>query len=202
MPEALIPLAGSIIGGLTSKKSSTPATQTASKDPWAPAQPWMLENIKQGQALQGQYQANPFSDLQKNSYSNQFQNTDQMRALAQQLLGGLGKPQAFDRYNPSVKPTLPFDLSALFQAQQARQAQPQAPQATQGLLGAAFTQAQQMPSYQAPAPQAPQMMPQQATQEAQKDTAFRFALGNVKPGEEPAYQQWYNENFTGLGGGM
>ena len=125
MPEALIPLAGSIIGGLTSKKSSsTPATQTASKDPWAPAQPWMLENIKQGQALQCQYQANPFSDLQKNSYSNQFQNTDQMRSLAQQLLGGLGKPQAFDRNNPSVKPTLPFDLSALFQAQQARQAQP------------------------------------------------------------------------------
>ena len=180
---AVIGAGGAILGGALSKKSSSsPATQTASKDPWSPAQPWMLENIKQGQALQSQYQSNPFSDLQKNSYSNQFQNTDQMRSLAQQLLGGLGKPQAFDRYNPSVKPTLPFDLSALFQAQQARQAQPQAPQATQGLLNAAFGQAQQMPTYQAPAPQPmPYQQPQEQRPMPQQAAISQEMLKKIDP---------------------
>ena len=163
MPEVLIPLAGSIIGGLTSKKGSTaPATQTVNKDPWSGAQPWMLENIKQGQALQGQYQANPFSDLQKQSYSNQYQNSDAQRSLAAQLLGSLGKTQAFDRNNPQVKPTMPFDISALMQYGQQPQ-QSYAPM--QGLLGPAFAQAPQAQPTPQPMPQQMPQMPQLTPQE-------------------------------------
>jgi hypothetical protein len=197
MPEALIPIAGSIIGGLTNKKSSTaPATQTVNKDPWSGAQPWMLENIRQGQALQGQYQANPFSDLQKQSYSNQYQNSDAYRSLAAQLMGSLGKTQAFDRNNPQVKPTMPFDISALMQyRQQAQQPQqPQQPQQyqpqqsiapTQGLLGQAFAQAPQA----APQPM-PQQMPQQMPQYAPQQ------VFNTPWDSTPTFYQDY---MTGLG---
>ena len=181
MPEALLTLGGSILGGLSNKKGRTaPATQTVNKDPWSGAQPWMLENIKQGQALQGQYQANPFSDLQKQSYSNQYQNSDAQRSLVAQLMGSLGKPQAFDRNNPQVKPTMPFDISALMQYGQQPQ-QSYAPM--QGLLGPAFAQAPQA----AMAP-TPQPTPQQAPQQAAPVPWY----------ESPT---WYQDYMTGLGGG-
>ena len=68
MPEAIIPIATSVIGGLASKSKSN--TQTASKEPWSAVQPWLKDLIASGQTMQQQYAANPFNDIQKAGYEN------------------------------------------------------------------------------------------------------------------------------------
>lgn len=95
MPAAILgPIAGSVVGGLLSD-SGGGSQQTASKEPWGPAAPWIKDNIKTGQQLQGYYQQNPFNSLQQTAYQNYFADQDnyrqaiapQMNALAQRLMG-------------------------------------------------------------------------------------------------------------------
>lgn len=97
MPAAILgPIAGSVAGGLMSKGGQ----QTASKEPWAEAAPWLKDNIKQGQALQGYYQQNPFGPVQETGYQNLLASVDNYRdsvapgllAITNKYLQGGGSP--------------------------------------------------------------------------------------------------------------
>ena len=76
MPAAILgPIAGSVVGGLMSDGEE----QTATKEPWAAAAPWLRENIAQGQNLQAYYQQNPFNHLQQTGYQNTYGDLDNFR---------------------------------------------------------------------------------------------------------------------------
>jgi hypothetical protein len=89
---------GSVVGGLLGAASAKDTTTSSSKDPWAPAQPYLLENLKQNAALQKQYMDNPFSDKQKQYFQNMDTDINnfrtninpQMQAFAQQAMTGPG----------------------------------------------------------------------------------------------------------------
>lgn len=79
--------------------------QTSSTEPWMMAQPWMLQNIQQGQNLQTQYQNKPFSAEQQAAIRNQYGQSDYMRNLIPSLLGQMsGQQVGFDRNNPNARP--------------------------------------------------------------------------------------------------
>lgn len=61
-----VTLAGGLLGALAGKDTQT--TQSSSKDPWGPAQPYLLDNLKTNAAMQQHYQANPFSQEQMAAY--------------------------------------------------------------------------------------------------------------------------------------
>ena len=73
--------AGSIIGGLLGAagggSSTTQATQ--SKDPWGPAQPYILGNLQKEAALQDYYANTPFNAQQQQGYSNLFGDNQNFR---------------------------------------------------------------------------------------------------------------------------
>ena len=77
MPAAILgPIAGSVVGGLMSDGGDE---QTATKEPWKDAAPWLRENIAQGQNLQAYYQQNPWNNLQQNAYQNTYSDIDKFR---------------------------------------------------------------------------------------------------------------------------
>ena len=95
MPEAILgPIAGSVVGGLMSGDSEQ--SQTASKEPWKDAAPWLRENLRTGQGLQSYYQQNPFNPQQQTAYQNTFGDLDAFRnqmapglmGFANKLMGG------------------------------------------------------------------------------------------------------------------
>lgn len=75
-------LVGSLLGAGASKDTTT----SMNRDPWAPAQPYILDNLKTGQQLQNFYKQNPWSPQQKTAYQNLFNGTD---AFNQQTMPGL-----------------------------------------------------------------------------------------------------------------
>lgn len=96
-------------GGGTTSGSGSGGGQTVTKDPWAPAAPWLQSNLAVGQNLQNQYAANPFSATQQRAYGQQFSNSDQMRQIMNAIMGQAGQRQPFNRGNPSSVP-MPFRL--------------------------------------------------------------------------------------------
>jgi hypothetical protein len=77
MPAAILgPIAGSVVGGLMSDGGEE---QTATKEPWSAAAPWLRENIAQGQNLQAYYQQNPWNSLQQTGYQNIYGDLDNFR---------------------------------------------------------------------------------------------------------------------------
>lgn len=85
---------------------------TQSKEPWAPVQPWILNNVVQGQNLQDAYTKQPFSQLQNQAYANQGNQSNYMRALVPGLLSQLSaQPLAYDRNNQNARP-LSFDFAS------------------------------------------------------------------------------------------
>jgi len=97
MPAAIVgPIAGAVVGGLMSDGGS----QTASKEPWSAAAPWLKRNIQQGQDLQAYYQQNPFNRQQMVGYQNLFSDIDNYRnavspgllAITNKYLGKGGSP--------------------------------------------------------------------------------------------------------------
>jgi hypothetical protein len=77
MPEAIIgPVVGSVVGGLL---GGDDAQASASREPWAPAQPWLKDQIARGQELQRFYEQNPFSPQSMTAYQNIFSDLDSMR---------------------------------------------------------------------------------------------------------------------------
>ena len=70
------PVAGAVVGGLMSDGGEE---QTATKEPWSAAAPWLRENIAQGQNLQAYYQQNPWNSLQQTGYQNIYGDLDNFR---------------------------------------------------------------------------------------------------------------------------
>lgn len=66
--------AGSLLGGLFGAASSgdTKTGGTQSRDPWGPAQPFILKNLQNESDLQNYYQKTPFNQQQQQGYSNLF----------------------------------------------------------------------------------------------------------------------------------
>ena len=66
--------AGSLLGGLFGAGASgdTKTGATQSRDPWAPAQPFILKNLQNESNLQDYYQKTPFNQQQQQGYSNLF----------------------------------------------------------------------------------------------------------------------------------
>lgn len=110
---------GAVVGGVVNgamskdKGGGGGGGQSSSTEPWAMAQPWMLQNIAAGQALQTQYQNQPFSPEQQAAIRNQYGQSDYMRSLVPSLLGQIGQQQVgFDRSNPNARPAA-WDWSGL-----------------------------------------------------------------------------------------
>lgn len=98
------PVAGALAGGLLGGKGGG-GSQTASKEPWAPVQPWLKDLITQGQDLSSFYTDNPFNQAQINAYGNMANQGQYMRSLVPGLLGQVsGQPLAFDPGNPMARP--------------------------------------------------------------------------------------------------
>ena len=70
-------VAGAAVGGLMSDGGG--GQQTATKEPWSAAAPWLRQQLEQGQNLQAYYQQNPWNALQQNAYQNTFSDIDQFR---------------------------------------------------------------------------------------------------------------------------
>lgn len=100
--------AGAVVSGVMSDGGGGgggAGSSTQSKEPWAPAQPWIMNNLMQGQNLQNAYTAQPFSDAQNRAYNNQGNQSAYMRALVPDLLGQIGGQQVgFDRANQNARP--------------------------------------------------------------------------------------------------
>ncbi len=54
-------------------------SQTATKEPWKDAAPWLRENLRTGQNLQAYYQQNPWNSLQQTGYQNIYGDLDNFR---------------------------------------------------------------------------------------------------------------------------
>ena len=78
MPAAILgPVAGAVVGGLMSDGGGE--QQTATKEPWSAAAPWLRQQLEQGRNLQAYYQQNPWNNLQQTAYQNTFSDIDQFR---------------------------------------------------------------------------------------------------------------------------
>ena len=78
MPAAILgPVAGAVVGGVMNKGGGR--QQTASKDPWGPAQKPLINSLDTGQGLEAYYQQNPFNPLQRVGYQNLFADLDNFR---------------------------------------------------------------------------------------------------------------------------
>jgi hypothetical protein len=97
-------IGGAILGGLLGGQSSTQST-TQSRDPYAPAQPFINQTINSGMGLQQQYQAQPLSLGQIGAYANSQGLTDGFRAQAADLTSQMNNMRQFDRSNPTQRAT-------------------------------------------------------------------------------------------------
>ena len=78
MPAAILgPVAGAVVGGVMSDGGG--GQQTASKDPWGPAQKPLQNSLNTGQGLEAYYQQNPFNPMQRVAYQNLFGDLDNFR---------------------------------------------------------------------------------------------------------------------------
>lgn len=72
------------------------SSASASSEPWAEAAPWLKNNVRKGQELQEQYEAQPFNALQQTAYQNAFNDIDSYRnsfmPSMMQFAGGLLGP--------------------------------------------------------------------------------------------------------------
>jgi hypothetical protein len=102
---------------LSSDKNGGAGTQTNTKEPWLMAQPWINQNMAQGQALQSQLAAQPFSPQQQAAYNNSYAQSDYMRGLVPSLLGQMSQQQVgFDRNNPQQTGQKAWDWAGLMGA--------------------------------------------------------------------------------------
>jgi hypothetical protein len=168
-----------VVGGVLSSGDSGGGGQTASKEPWADAAPWLRENLAIGQRLQGQYQANPFSPTQQQAYNNQFGNSDFFRQLSGSMLGQMNQARPFDRNNPSQRPA-PFQFPQMGLPQQPMQQQPtQQPMPFAGGTGSMLaTNPFSSPVLQPPPAPAPVAQP----------------VAPVNPWADPQYASGWNPN--------
>ena len=108
-------VAGAVITGAMAPDSTGGGAGATSdtKTPWAPAAPWLKNNIKTGQSLQDQYAATPFNSQQLQAHGAMSGQTDYMNKLIPSLLGQLDtQSPGFDRSNPHAKPQA-FNFSGM-----------------------------------------------------------------------------------------
>ncbi len=193
---------GAVVGAvannaLSDGSSSLPAGATSStKQPWAPATPWLLQNMAAGQRLQDQYAASPFSPAQQAAYANQYGQSDYMRRLIPSLLGQMGQQQVgFDRSNPTARPQ-GFNWAGLLGASPGS--------ASGGLTGAApnlgQTQLAGLPTTSV-APPAAAPANQGVGTFVQQETPNFGTLGNVNATPSWASARGSPADPTGLGSG-
>lgn len=78
MPAAILgPVAGAVVGGMMSDGGG--GQQTASKEPWGPAQKPLQNSLNTGQQLETYYQRNPFNPIQQTGYQNLVSDLDNFR---------------------------------------------------------------------------------------------------------------------------
>lgn len=140
MPAAILgPIAGSVVGGLMSDGEQ----QTATKEPWSAAAPWLRQQLEQGQNLQAYYQQNPWNNLQQTAYQNTFSDIDQFRnSIAPGLMGFANKlmGQNYSRGGAqtmgNMQQTKPQAMNGLLSGQSGGQSGPfsVAPNRSYGLL--------------------------------------------------------------------
>jgi hypothetical protein len=102
-------VAGAAVGvvgsALSSDKKGGAGTQTATKEPWAEAAPWLKDLLAQGQSLNNQYTATPFNAQQQQAFGNMANQSAYMQNLTPSLLGQLsGQQLGYDRNNPTARP--------------------------------------------------------------------------------------------------
>lgn len=79
---------GGLLGAALGAAGSKDQEQTSTRDPWAPAQPWIKENIEAGRALQKRLTDEPFSAAQKTAYGNVGGLLNAVNTMAPQMLSG------------------------------------------------------------------------------------------------------------------
>lgn len=90
---------------MKSDKNGGAGTKSSSSEPWLAAQPWLMQNLADGQAMQNRMLAQPFSAQQERADDNQFALSDYGRSLVPSLLDQLGgQPVGFDKKNPGARP--------------------------------------------------------------------------------------------------
>lgn len=76
--------AGAIIGGIAGAAGNSGSGKanetTATKDPWGPAQPYIMRNLQDQQSLQDYYKKTPFNAQQQAGFNNTFADADHFRA--------------------------------------------------------------------------------------------------------------------------
>ncbi len=101
---------GNALGAVAGAASARDQTQATNRAPWAPAQPFLQQQITQGQQLANRYQQQPFSPAQQTAYGNYGGLLDAINSNAGGLLGGMNASASgannFDRSNPR-KPLQP-----------------------------------------------------------------------------------------------
>ena len=108
--SAGIAVGGAALGAMSSdggsKTNGGAGTTTGTKEPWLQAQPWIMNNMTSGQALQNQYTQNPFNAQQLGAHQALSGQTGYMNSLVPSLLGQIsGQQVGFDRSNPNARPT-------------------------------------------------------------------------------------------------
>lgn len=78
---AVASIGGAVIGKAISGSGGggQSATTEQKREPWAPAQPYITDNLKRGQELQNFYEKTPFNPQQIQNYSNLFADTNNFR---------------------------------------------------------------------------------------------------------------------------
>lgn len=143
MPAAILgPVAGAVVGGLMSD-SGGGEQQTATKEPWSAAAPWLRQQLEQGQNLQAYYQQNPWNNLQQTAYQNTFSDIDNFRSsmapglmdFANRLMG-TNYSRGGTRPMGNMQQTKPQAMSGLLSGQSGGQSGPfsVAPNRSYGLL--------------------------------------------------------------------
>lgn len=143
MPAAILgPVAGAVVGGLMSD-SGGGEQQTATKEPWSAAAPWLRQQLEQGQNLQAYYQQNPWNNLQQTAYQNTFSDIDNFRnSMAPGLMDfanrlmGTNYSRGGTRPMGNMQQTKPQAMSGLLSGQSGGQSGPfsVAPNRSYGLL--------------------------------------------------------------------
>lgn len=133
MPAAILgPIAGSVVGGLMSDGGEQ---QTASKEPWKDAAPWLRENIAQGQNLQAYYQQNPFNQPQQTAYQNTFTDLDAFRnSMAPGLMGFANKLMGTNYSRGQAGQQMPMQQAQMVQTKPMQQMQGGGVDQSSGLL--------------------------------------------------------------------
>lgn len=116
-----LPGSGAVIGGLlggaldgdqSTNGGAGASSQSASRDPWGPAQPYLLAGLKRTQALQNQYDQTPFNPQQIQAYSNLFNDTNNFRQNVMPGLLGFANQGMSGGYQRGGSTLTPFQQQA------------------------------------------------------------------------------------------